>query len=228
MRRFELVGMSLIVVGLGGCIGEDGRGLFHYGDHQNIPSRDKLPPAPVQESTRVDSLGRQILAANPDIGVRPMFIAIGTPNVSAFHRGTTELYVSSGLVNKCATDAELAAVLCAELGKMVADAQPSGPARGPIDRAPPYAPRISGDNDADRTRLAEQAYHEQQNRRRPDAGPTAAPDANILAVSYLTKTGYTSDDMTRVGPLLQQAARDPVFERQLTNPRGMGFGNPSP
>jgi hypothetical protein len=229
MRRCRHTYLALALLGLGGCLWDDPHpGTARSGPSRNVPSRDKLPPAPIEESTRVDSLGRQILAANPDLTIRPMFLAVGTPKVTAFHRGTTELYVSSGLVNKCASDAELAAVLCSELGKIVAESQPP---RRFADREPPFAPRVGsdavgGNGDPDQTRRAEQAMWEQRNPRRPDSRVPTTADPNILATAYLTKAGFTADDLTKVGPLLRQAESEPIFERQLAAPRGEGLGIP--
>jgi hypothetical protein len=229
MRRCRHSYLAVALLGLSGCLWDDPHpGSARFGANGNVPSRDKLPPAPVQESSRVDSLGRQILAANPDLTIRPMFLAVGTPKVSAFHRGTTELYVSSGLVNKCASDAELAAVLCSELGKMVAENQPQ---RRLADREPPFAPRIGNDavggsGDPDQTRRAEQAMWEQRNPRRPDSRVPTTAEPTILATAYLTKAGFSADDLTKVGPLLRQAESEPIFEQQLTAPRTNGLGIP--
>ena len=49
-------------------------------------------------------------------------------------RGTGEVFISEGLVKKCKTDAELAVVLCSELGQMMVEKR-SGRAAG-RDREP--------------------------------------------------------------------------------------------
>src|SRR5262249_39695897 len=77
---------------------------------------------------RVDAGGRQLLAANPQVGAKPLFHTIGAPQPEVFHRGTSDVWVTEGLVRQCATDGQLAALLCLELGKMVAEREAAAPA----------------------------------------------------------------------------------------------------
>ena len=81
----------------------------------------KAPKADLATAQRVDELGRKIIAQNTFTGIEPMFHTIGVQETVLFHRGTEELMVSQGLVKQCKTEAELAAVLCSELGQMMAD-----------------------------------------------------------------------------------------------------------
>ena len=75
---------------------------------------------------RVELLGRRLVAQNTFLGIDPLFTTVGGREVGErelvlFHNGTEQLYISEGLVTKCQSDAELAAVLCSELGQMVAE-----------------------------------------------------------------------------------------------------------
>src|SRR5437867_4663009 len=86
-------------------------------------SRPAFSPGPVSTAAaaRVDTLGRQILVANPQIGAKPLFSTIGTPQPALFHKGTAEILITEGLVKQCASDGQLAALLCHELGEMVSE-----------------------------------------------------------------------------------------------------------
>ncbi len=197
----------------------------------SMPDRGSVPQGSIETATRIDSLGRQILGANPELGIRPMFLSIGSPNLTVFHKGTTELYVSDGVCNKCKTDAELAAVLCSELGKMVAESQTKS-VRNPMDRDPPFSPSVGsdvvgGDRDPDRTRLAEQAMWEKKNPRAASAPNFPTPDADDLSRKYLANAGFSGDDLSKVAPLLRRAEANPTFESQLNGGRNSGLGMPT-
>src|SRR4051794_883071 len=82
------------------------------------PTPPKLPAASLEAASRVDAVGRQIVAANPQTGLfsRTTGVAVrfttiggdagGNPNTpEVFHRGTSELYITESLVKQCATDA---------------------------------------------------------------------------------------------------------------------------
>jgi len=84
-------------------------------------TKTSIRPAPAESAARVDLLGRNILAANPQIGMKPQFMVIGSPQPEIFHKKNEGLFITEALVKQCKTDGELAAVLCHELGKMVSD-----------------------------------------------------------------------------------------------------------
>src|SRR5262245_27492713 len=54
-------------------------------------SRTHYAPAATDTAARVETLGRSILAANPQVGVRPLFRTIGAPQAEIFHQGTAEI-----------------------------------------------------------------------------------------------------------------------------------------
>src|SRR5262249_34976185 len=78
-------------------------------------------------ASRVDSLVTRILAENPQIAAKPIFHTIGTPEPEIFHQGMSTVVITQKLVEMCPTDAELAAVLCLEFAKMVAERQAAAP-----------------------------------------------------------------------------------------------------
>ncbi|HMC66561.1 MAG TPA: M48 family metalloprotease, partial [Gemmataceae bacterium] len=117
-------------------------------------------PAAVAVAARVDALGRQILAANSEIGAKPLFNTIGAPHPTLFHKGTSDIYITEGLVKQCATEGQLAALLCHELGAMISEREAlAGPFKS-ADPGPPVEVRVGTDSGgafgpADQTRLAE-------------------------------------------------------------------------
>ena len=223
MTRRWLFGLSIVTFGISGCLSND---VDQWGRARKtaIPSRENLPKGSLEAASRVDSIGGQILAANPDITVRPLFLTIGAPAVTAFHRGTTEVYVSDGLVQRCKTDGELAAVLCNELAKMMVEAQAQGKVKPPPERDPPFTPRIHNDvagsqSDPDQTHLAEQALFEKQNPRRRPVNLPPEQDPNVLARGFLTKSGFTADDLSKASVLIRQAEANPAYNQIITTPR---------
>jgi hypothetical protein len=186
-------------------------------------TRASFAPAPLEPAARVDSLGRKLLAANPQLGVRPLFRTIGAPQPEIFHVGTSEIDLTVGLVNQCATEGQLAAVLCHQLGKMIAERETlAGPQARDPERPPPMEVRVGNDNagsfgPADQTHLAELAKFDRE-RRRSANQPSPPPNPQTLARTYLTKAGYTAGELDAAAPALQAAAENHTFAKQLFQP----------
>jgi hypothetical protein len=183
-------------------------------------SQASFRPSSLEAAARVDTLGRKIVNANPQLGIQPLFRTIGAPQPEVFHQGTTEVDITEGLVIQCKSEAELAAVLCNELGRMVAEREAiAGPKLRVPEREPPQDVRIGSDSagsfgTADQTHLAELAKFDR--RRDRSSTPLAPPDPQFLARSYLVKAGYAEKDLDSVTPLLQAAANNTTFERQFS------------
>ncbi len=232
MLRFGTPCLLLGVVLFSGCLPE----MWHefLGDKPAtplVPARSMdmnptQPPAPAQASyapasgdtaLTVANVGQKILTANPQAGLHPHFITIGSPAAEVFHRGPTALYITEGLVKQCTAENQLAAVLCNELGKMVAEREAlAGPQiRKPDRRLPinvPYG--NSGQIDAaDQVRVAEEAKFDRDNPR--SAGPLPPPDPVLLARLFLKNAHYQEADLDAVAPLLQGAQKNCALEQQL-------------
>ncbi|HJZ56374.1 MAG TPA: hypothetical protein VKE74_15525, partial [Gemmataceae bacterium] len=116
---------------------------YALGKKVQTPEPEKVSPASLQTAERVETLGRRIIVQNTFTGLDPLFHTVGIKDPVLFHRGTAELFISEGLANRCKTDAELAAVLCSELGRMQADrrsAQRVGRDKEPIPEVGPDGP----------------------------------------------------------------------------------------
>lgn len=182
----------------------------------------KLPEASLQLAARVDSVGQQLIAANPQIGARPLFRTIGKPELEVFHRGTDEIYITEGLVKRCADDGQLAAVLAVQLGKMVSQREASLPARLRQPRPEPLRTPMPGDVAGaqfapDMTDLAAMVKFDRQ---APlgASKPTAPPDPHKLAQGYLTKAGFAATEIEKVRDVLRSASHYNSLEKQLTAP----------
>jgi hypothetical protein len=185
---------------------------------------ENLPAASLAASTRVDSLGRQILAANPDIGIRPLFLTYGIPDLAVSHCADTYLVITEGVVNKCkadgGSDPELAAIICSELGKMVAEAQQQKASQEVLNPEPPYQPHVGsgtvGSIDPTYTQQAELGLWEKDHPRiRPVSSSAPPPDPKELSRCYLTKAGFSADELDKVAPVLRIAEANPILEKQL-------------
>jgi len=258
MHRAALLFLITIPVMMSGCLGDDAKTTLVPSDPLGNASRaesgyprpsvsntaqtsarpntmapatqSSVRPAATESAARVDLLGRKILASNPQIGMKPQFMVIGSPQPEIFHKKNEALFITEGLVKRCKTEGELAAVLCHELGKMVSDreVQMGTQVWNPRRLPPPEVP-IGNDspgsfNPADRTRLAELAIFE-QDRRHNAVPPPPPPDPDLLARNYLQKAGFFEADIKAAQSHLQAAAANMTFEKQIAKPQAGSWGN---
>jgi hypothetical protein len=219
MRRQWL--LTVVAFGLGGCIwDETERQPGLPADPMRVTANKKLEQANVAACSWTDSVGRRILAANPELPMQIVFRAAGYPKPELFHQGTTSIVVTQALVDMCKSDAELAAVLCVELGRMVAEREALAPLEA---RQPPAKPPIdgvtlgttSGVANPDEFRLREIAqFEEAQRRQRAGA---RLPDPMELAKRFLRRTGYPEEMLEKVKPILRAAADGGDLERQMSS-----------
>jgi hypothetical protein len=185
------------------------------------PSPKDLPQADQAVAERVELVGRKILAQATFTGIEPLFFTIGhIPDNVLFHNGTETLYISEALVKKCQSDAELAAVLCSELGQMVSEKRNAKAVGRDVDpiRDPSFGanPVFPGGTTVDAGRQAELAFHEQKHPR-GGAHPDLA-DAAKVAKELLTGAGYSPAELDRVEPLIKQSDRGEALKKQMARP----------
>jgi hypothetical protein len=182
------------------------------------PTRASYAPADEKVSRRVDKVGRDLLAANKQIGLKPVFATIGVEQPEVFHIETSVVYVTEGLVKQCKSDPELAAVLSVELGRMVAEreARTSPEVRSP-EKMPPIRVPVGNNaqgRETDFTTVAELSRFEKANPKTP-ARTLPRPDPMKLARIYLENAGYQPADLDSVNPLLQAAEKNVALERHF-------------
>jgi hypothetical protein len=224
--RACLVGFG--VVAISGCFGFEERPGTELFRRPDPPAQlPPMSPASTEAAARVDALGRRIIAANPQLGVGdrgmgPIFRTIGAPQPEIFHRGTSDIFITEGLVRQCTTEGQLAAILCTELSKAVVERELSAPksTRQP-DRRPPIDPHLTADSalgySPDLTRLRELADYETP--RQQNSQTIAPPDAAALTRIVLLRAGFHDADLQAAGPLLQTASSNSAFEKQMMPPR---------
>ncbi len=208
MRRMLLLSVILAA----GCVGK-----------QSLTSWFQGEPAATREANlaaaaRVDQVGRKILAANPLSGVGATFQVIGHEDSILFHRDRAGVFISDTLVEQCKTDAELAAVLCTELGKMVAEER--NLARmgysEPFAQVPTENTRDGSNLAADPVRLTEAAIHERGGDRKlfQDV-KKELNDPEKIAGELMTGVGYDAAALATVEPILKGANRNRSLLQQL-------------
>lgn len=180
------------------------------------PPKD-VPKATLAVAERVETLGRKIIAQNTFTGIEPLFMTFGVPESVLFHRGSEQLCISQGLVEKCSTDAELAAVLCAELGQMIAEKRAAKATGHDVDPIPDAnfgaGPLFPGGTAFDAGQQANLAYHEKQH---PRGAPRPDPvDATNSARDLLKNAGYSPAELDRVEGLLKQSDRGEKLRKQM-------------
>jgi hypothetical protein len=231
-RVVPLGGLLLLMTG---CFGEDTSSLLVSPSPFGPQARPVRPtqvahaPATEEVAKRVGAVGLKVVTANPQMALRPQFISIGSPQLEIFHQTTgasfesTQIWITEGLVRQCRTEAQLAAVLAMELGKLVSEREAMVPAstRLPDRRPPPDVPVGTDSRGAfgspDGTRYVELAKLDKQ-RVRPHTPPPPPPAPEVLARAYLTRAGYAAGDLDDVTPLLRQAEDHSALEEQLNKP----------
>lgn len=166
---------------------------------------------------RVDEIGRKVLAANPELGLKPLFATYGTPTPEIFHQGTQVVYVSEGLVKKCASDGQLAALLSYELAEMVADREVlAHPRMRQVEPRPPITVTVGnglGTPEANLMAEVELARYEKERQQARRKLVRPAPDK--LARIYLEKAGFIAADLEAVRPVLRDARKNFALEKNF-------------
>lgn len=184
---------------------------------QGKVTRTTLTSGGGEGSARVNGVGWKLVAANPQLGVKPMFATIGSPQPELFHKGTTLICITDGLVKRCKTDDELAALLSYEMGRMISEREMTAApkTRNPEPRPPIDLPMGNAGQVVapDPARVAELVRYEKEKKRA--AQPAAPPDPKQLARTYLENAGFGSAVLETIGPMLDAADRNYLIERQF-------------
>jgi hypothetical protein len=180
-------------------------------------TRAAYHPGSADVAMQVDAVGRKVVAANPQLGVKPLFALIGAPQPEVFHQGTQLVYVTEGLVKLCKTEGQLAAVLCVALGRMVSEREAlAGPQMRQPDQRPPQDVPIGNAGQftaPDQVHLAELARSDRD--RRP-ARRSLPPDPKALAKIYLKNAKYPESELEAAAGALRAAGANFALEKQLT------------
>jgi Peptidase family M48 len=221
-------GVFCLAIGLAGCTGDGSdRDPFAWRNPFKDERRFDPASAPVastQAATRVHTLGTAVVAANSgDLQSKPIFLTIGLKEPMVFHQGN-QVVVSEALVERCASEDELAAVICHELGKIAAESTGKGPPRPERDLPPPPvgpADVVGASGPADMTRQAEEAMFDRRRPRTNGSAREARPDPRTLAHNFYIKAGHRPDEFDHVASLVKEA-EDNATHRELMRDRDDG------
>ncbi|MGF1583465.1 MAG: M48 family metalloprotease [Gemmataceae bacterium] len=179
----------------------------------------KIPATPGDPKLiqRVIRVGNHVLDSNSEIGLRPSFGVTGSTSLEVFHHGPNTIYITEGLIEQCQTDEQLAAILCHELGEMVFERELlASPKMRQEDERPPMRVQIGNagqPGEADFVHLAEVArYEKRRNERRKKR---ELPNPEELKRQFLRKAGFRAEVYDEIKPLLKEAERTYVLEKQF-------------
>ncbi len=225
--RYALMVVSAIA--FAGCIETDDPAMSYFRRPEPLEMMPAISAASTETATRVDAMGRRLLAANPQIGAKPMFHTVGAPHVEVFHRGTSEVFVTEGLVKQCSSDGQLAAVLCVELGKMIREREASVPSVVRTGNSqPPMDDRLGLDDHfggtTDSANWKDAVEYDKQ--RKSQNKRLRLPEPTLLARDYLGKAGFDPQELQTVQPLLQEAANKMLIEKQIAVPQNPPSSGP--
>jgi hypothetical protein len=182
-----------------------------------MPTRVNYAPASQETSFRVVLIKDKLIGDNPQVGIKPNVIAIGSADPEIFHVGMNQIYITEGLVRQCQSEGQLAAILAFELGRMIAEreATVSDEVRQPERQLPIQLPIGSnGDSrDRDPTYYIELARHEKLYPKHPPK--LARPNPQLIAREVLDRAGYQRTDLDSATPILQNAERYQILENQF-------------
>jgi len=178
-------------------------------------AKSSMPQAEDSICLRVDVVGRKVVAANPQIGMRPLFATIQSPTPEIFHVDQRVVYVTDGLVKQLPSEGELAAALSFELARMVAERESRVKQDLKFNAArPPISLPIGGPTTmGDMASTVEMAKYDKQRRDSQQMPVKLNPET--LARNYLETAGFQRTDIDRVQPQLQAAERNTAVERQV-------------
>src|SRR5205823_3133299 len=113
---------------------------------------------------RVLQIKDALVYKNPQLGINPYIIAIGSADPEVFHVGLTHVYITEGLFRQCQSEGQLAAVLANELGRMISEreAAVSDEVRQPERLLPIQFSTAGSGRDRDPIGPIELAFHEKR------------------------------------------------------------------
>lgn len=199
MTRRAALGLA---AALAGAILPAGCRFLGLLDGQTPPTPEAAAAESVAAGQRVKDVGARIIAQNTFTGLEPFFHTIGIPEPALYHRGTAELFISTGVVRQCKTDEELAAVLCTELAVMVAEKRAAVAAGRDGDSI------ITGTPDA-QTGTAVGAAS-----KRP-VSTAPLPGRDELARQLLHGAGFDPAALVRADAIVKTSARGDALEKQM-------------
>jgi hypothetical protein len=208
MRRW-----SILLLALAGC---ETLSPFEKPANTNIVPQGELSPLSQQAAERLDQVGRQILSTNPFLASAPAFGFIGTKDPELFHQNAEAVFASEGLITKCQSDDELAALLCIELARITAESrnlarlglpEPDTTLPGPATEPDPEQADLGGAADVGQAS-------------RPEKRIRTLPVTNVMALAadWHKNAGYKPEAFAKAELILKIADANSITSKQLGGP----------
>ena len=209
MPRFLLLPLLLVV----GCLGED-----NLAQDARMQFKEVEMPADsaatVEVAERVERVGKTLIAQNPFLGVDPAFQTLGKPESEIFHPDLGAIFITQGMVERCETDDQLAAVLAKELVAMNAEVRAGK--RFELATSLEATPSSTGQGFGSDPQAVGTQYVIDQQKKKTAHVPNDDADEHILTL--LDTAGYNKSAYSEVTSLLQQAGRNHSLANQLSKP----------
>ena len=182
-----------------------------------LPTRVQYAPASQEASFRVVQVRDKLIGDNPQIGLKPFVIAIGSADPEVFHVGLNYIYITEGLIRQCNTDGQLAGVLANELGRMVSEREATVAAevRQPDRPLPIRLPIGGAGSSRDTNPLGDVELAKYEKAYPKHAPKLTPPNPQHVARSILEKAGFQRTELDAAQPILQNAERYRVMENQF-------------
>jgi predicted Zn-dependent protease len=180
-------------------------------------------PATEAAAKRTLQVAQRIYDANTQMPVQPTILTIGRPEQALFHEGYgglngSRVFITEGLINACKTEDQLAAVLCVQFGKVMAERAERSGARDEDKGRLTIDERVGRESDrgfgsADGTRMMEIAKRQKMARERKlKADPTQC------AETYLRRANFAPQALLEVSALLLQVEKNEEEMREAVSP----------
>jgi len=206
---------AFVAFGLAGCC--DLRSWISDSHKPGEVVTPKMAEASVEAAKRVDKVGRQLIAGNSSLGMDITFQTVGgTFEPEIYHRDSHGVFITESLVNLCATDDKLAAVLASELGHMVGEARHRE--RMQIPEPIPNAargPKLDGVTDYDPGRDMELAMYDKQFRKPSEKANWPSANPKVISEGILKEAKIEPQSLAEVAPLLKEAKRNHALAKQF-------------
>lgn len=213
MSRCMVALVGCLLVALTGCMDEFVDGPSIRNKEVEVP---QLPEASVAVAARVDQIGRQLVGQNPFLGVEPTFHTYGRSEPEITHPDLNGVMVTEGLVQRCRTDDELAAILALELEKMSTERRAAD--RLKVEQLPQLPDAGTTSLGADPTQTGTQAMIDKLSAPRKRT-KQLHDGAHTRAEDILKGAGFDPKAIDAVASLRNEIERNHALDKHL-GPRG--------
>ena len=206
-------GWSILLLAFAGC---ETLSPFEKPAATHVVQQGTISPASHRAAERLDQVGRQILSTNPFLASAPAFGFVGTKDPELFHQNAEAVFASEGLITKCQSDDELAALLCIELARITAESR--NLARLGMTEPDTTLPGPKAEPDPEQADLGGAANVGFASK--PEKRIRMLPVTNVMALAaeWHKNAGYKPEAFTKAEVILKIADANSITSKQLGGP----------